>query len=81
MFKLIPEWKKAHRMISVQCMTIATAMLSAWGSMPDKFQQAIPVKWVIIIAAGLLITGTVGRLVQQKKVRTVKAEDQTNADC
>ena len=66
--KLIPEWRRAWRMLSVQVATLAVT----WGLLPPD-QQAqilaavgIPSERVPAILGGLFLAG---RLLQQGKVR------------
>ena len=66
--KLIPEWKRAWRMVSVQAMTIANASLAAWVALPERLQDSIPIGYVIAFACTMLVVGVVGRLVKQEKV-------------
>lgn len=66
--KLIDEWKKAHRMVSMWCMALAQAGLGAWVVLPEDLRSQIPVSGVIVFACTLLGVGMVGRLVKQDKV-------------
>lgn len=66
--KLIPEWKKAWRMVSVQAMTIATALQGAWLGLPEDMKAGIDPALVNGACLALLVLGIVGRLVKQDKV-------------
>lgn len=66
--KLIDEWKKAPRMVSMVCMTLAQAGLGAWIALPDDLRVHIPISGVIAFACTMLGVGMVGRLVKQEKV-------------
>ena len=66
--KLIDNWRQAWRMLSVQIPTINIAFLGTWAALPDKFQDALPMPWVIGIAVVLIVFGVVGRLIAQPKV-------------
>ena len=66
--KLIPEWRKAWRMVSMQAMVIAQAGLWSWVAMPDDLREHVPVSGVIAFACTMLGIGMVGRLVKQDKV-------------
>ena len=68
--KLIPNWRKAWRMLSVQANTINVAVLAGWSSLPDRMQDAIPVYVIVGLAIGLLVLGTIGRLIAQPAVDT-----------
>ena len=67
MIKLVDDWKRAHTWISTQAMVLVNAFLLTWASIPAKFQESLPIGWVIGIASTILAAGTVGRLVDQKK--------------
>ncbi len=66
---LIPEARHCWRMFSMQAMSAATALLGAWGALPDSLQAQLPGRLVAGIAVALLVLGMVGRLVQQDSVR------------
>ena len=66
--KLIPNWKRAYKMVSVQCQTVSIAVLGGWQALGDDLQAAIPLWVVFTVAITLLVIGTIGRLVQQKGV-------------
>lgn len=67
--KLIPEWKKAWRMFSVQAMTLATAMQTAWIAIPEDLKVRIPESYVNGVSIALLVAGILGRMVQQDSVQ------------
>lgn len=67
--KLIDNWKKAYRMISVQAMVIATAIQGTWVLVPEDLKTSIPPTIVQWITMGLLAFGIIGRLIDQPKVR------------
>lgn len=63
--KPVAGWLSAWRWFSVQVPAVNLAFLGAWGALPARFQDAIPLPWVIGIAAALIVLGVVGRLVDQ----------------
>lgn len=63
--KLVDDWKKCLGWFSVQLPAINAAFLLTWSQLPTKFQDALPLPWVIGIAVGLLVLGVIGRLVKQ----------------
>lgn len=65
---LIPEAKRAWRMFSLQANALNAAVLSTWAMLPESLQAKLPQSWVVGIAIGLLVIGTVGRLVKQDSV-------------
>lgn len=66
--KLIPNARNWWRMFSVQAQLIAMAVLGAWGAMPDDLKARLPDMLAIYTAAGVLVLGVFGRLVQQPKL-------------
>ena len=67
--KLIENWNKAHRMLSVQAMAVAAAIQGVWPSIPDDLKAHLPptlVHWVSLV---LLVCGIVGRLVDQEATK------------
>jgi hypothetical protein len=68
--KLIPEWRKAWRMVSVQAMAVAVAAQGAWVMLPPELQSQVPDWGLKAITASILVLGIVGRLVKQEKVHT-----------
>lgn len=64
--KLIDNWHKAHRMLSVQAMALAAAIQGAWPNIPDDLKAALPPTLVHWVSLALLVGGIVGRLVAQE---------------
>lgn len=68
--KLIPNWRHAWRMFSVQAMAIAAAIQAAWPTIPGDLKSAIPANVVHWVSLVLLVAGIAGRLVQQPSAQT-----------
>ena len=66
--RMIENWRKAYRMLSVQAMALATAIQGTWMTIPDDMKASIPAQAVHWITMGLLAFGIFGRLVDQPKV-------------
>ena len=67
--KLIANWRKAYKMLSVQAMAMATAIQGTWAVLPEDMKTTIPPQAVQWITMGLLVFGIFGRLVAQPKVQ------------
>ena len=67
--KLIANWKKAWRMLSIQAMTLAGAVQGAWMFIPDDMRTSIPSNVVQGLTIALLALGVAGRLVDQPKTK------------
>lgn len=68
--RLVTNWKRAWRWISVQAMVLAGALQGAWMFVPDDLRASIPPGVVQGFTIVLLTLGVIGRLVDQ----TPKAE-------
>ena len=66
--KMVPNWQSAWRWLSIQFPLLNTAFLGTWSVLPDKFQDALPLPWVIGIAIALIVIGMLGRLVKQQEL-------------
>lgn len=66
--KLIPQWRRAWRMVSVQCMALAAAVQAAWPMIPEDVKATLPPPVINWVSLALLVAGILGRLVQQPKV-------------
>jgi len=67
--KLIPNWKKAWRMISVQAMTLAGSIQGAWLFIPEDMKASISPSIVQGATVALLVLGIAGRMVDQPKTK------------
>lgn len=67
--KLIPEWRQAPRMMSVQAMTLALALQGAWQALPDDLRASLPTELVPWLSMALLALGVIGRLIQQPAIQ------------
>ncbi len=68
---LIPNWRKAWRMISVQAMAAGAAVQAAWAALGDDMKSALgpdALKYVAYLTIALLLIGMGGRVIKQKKV-------------
>lgn len=67
--RLIPNWRRAWRMFSVQAQALVMAVLGGWQALPDDLRASIPPWAVVTLATALLLAGIVGRLIDQPQVR------------
>jgi len=69
---LVPEWRRAYRMLSVQLVTGLAIAVEVWNSLPQE-QQDLIVAELGVKPSTALLTGLaavlVGRLVKQETVR------------
>lgn len=66
--KLIPEWRKAWRMVSMQAQAIGLALCATYAQMYDQLKEAFPPMWMACITGAIFAFGMFGRLVKQDKV-------------
>ncbi len=63
--KFVADARRCWRWFSVQLPALNLAFLGTWSVLPDKFQNAIPLPWVVGIAVVLIVLGVFGRLIEQ----------------
>lgn len=66
---LIPNWRRAWRMFSVQAQAAAIAAIAGWQALPDDLRAMVPQSVAVGMAIALLVLGIVGRLIDQPKTR------------
>lgn len=66
---LIPNWRRAWRMFSVQDQAAAIAAIAGWQALPDDLRAMVPQSVAVGMAIALLVLGIVGRLIDQPKTR------------
>lgn len=62
---LVPDFKRAWRWISVQCMVVAGAVQAAWVFIPEDMKESFPKDYLQVVTVVLLVVGVAGRLVKQ----------------
>lgn len=65
MIKLIPKWRQAWRMFSVQALVAVGIIQSVWLSIDDATKAGLPADWVAGITLFLAVFGGIGRLIDQ----------------
>lgn len=63
--KLVENWRRAWRWISVQSMVVAVAVQGAWAFIPDDLRASFPKDYLQAVTVLLLLVGVAGRLVKQ----------------
>lgn len=64
--KLIPEWREAWRMFSVQALGLILMLPLIWAEMPPEVKALIPASWHPYIVAAVAAAGLIGRLIDQR---------------
>ena len=64
--RVVSDWRRAWKWLSIQIPALNLAFLATWSVLPQKFQDALSTTWVMGIAAGLIVLGVAGRLIDQK---------------
>lgn len=70
--KLIDNWHRAHRMLSVQLVLLDGAVRAAWEQVPPDLKSAIPAAVVTVVAYVLVALPILGRLIDQGNVTQPK---------
>lgn len=63
---IIPEWRQAWRMFSVQALALIAALTAFWHELPPEIVTLIPADWRQYIVAWLALAGLIGRLIDQR---------------
>lgn len=66
--RLVPYWRKAYRMLSVQAQALAISLIGFWQIMPEDLKKPLPPSLIYWVAMGILVLGIFGSLVKQNKV-------------
>ena len=64
--KLDPNWKKSWKWFSMQGIAIASAIQTAYIALPEKMQDSLNPKMVMLLTLGILIVTAIGRLIPQE---------------
>ena len=76
--KLVDNWKQCYRWISTICMAANIAILTTWATIPEDWKSQAEPKWVYAMLVGTLVTGMVGRLIDQTR-KTDAGDDNPNS--
>jgi hypothetical protein len=63
--KLVDDWQKCRKWLSVQIPVIGTSVLLSYAALPDDWKAAIPHWAIVSLAITFLVGGAVGRVVDQ----------------
>jgi hypothetical protein len=64
--KLIPEWRKALHMFSIQLNLIGTTMSSVYAAMYDKLSATVTPKTMACLTIGVFVASALARLIEQE---------------
>ena len=70
--KLVDNWKRAHRMISVQLCALAGVINGVWPTIPKDLKDSLPHDLVHYVSIVLLVAAVAGRLIDQGSVTETK---------
>ncbi len=65
MVKLVPNWRKAWKWLSMWFMGLAAVAQTAWASLPPDALAVIPVDIRGYITIGLVLAAMVSRVIDQ----------------
>ena len=63
--KLVKNWRKSWRWLSVQLQGLSAALTATWLALPPDMQSAIRADYALAVALTLAVAGLLGRLVDQ----------------
>lgn len=65
--RLVSDWRRCWRWLSVHAMAYAIIVQSAWQVLDADMRGSLPAEWVRALTVGLLALGILGRIVDQTK--------------
>lgn len=72
---LIPEWRSALKLFSVQANVIGAAIAGTYATMYEQLKADLPPQYMFAVTAGVFIVGIVCRVISQQP-----KEDDATAD-
>ena len=63
--KLVDDWNKAWKWISMQGMVTAGVIQSVWITLPDDWRSSLNTHWISGLTIVCLVIGVFGRLYKQ----------------
>lgn len=63
--ELVSDWKQAWRWLSMNIMALAASLQLTYMALPDEMKASIPQEVVGIITTLLLVSGMIGRVINQ----------------
>ena len=63
--KLVKNWRKSWRWLSVQMQGLSAALTATWLALPPDMQATIRADYALAVALTLAVAGLLGRLVDQ----------------
>jgi len=70
--KLVPNWKRAHRMLSVQLTSLNAGIVGGWQILPPDWKAVIPQPLMVKAAIALFVLTIVTRLIDQGGITDAK---------
>lgn len=70
--KLIPNWKRLHRMLSVQLTTLNAGIVGGWQVLPPDWKAVIPQPLMVKAAIALFVLTIIARLIDQGSITDTK---------
>lgn len=80
MLSLIPNWKRAHRMISVQLTTLNAGIVGGWQVLPPDWKAVIPQHLMVKAAIALFVLTIVSRLIDQGGITNANPDPTTEGE-
>ena len=63
---LIPEWRSAIKLFSVQANVIGAALATTYATMYDNLKADMPPQYMFALTAGVFVAGIVCRVISQQ---------------
>lgn len=78
--RLIPDWHRCWRFLSVQLIVLSGAVQAAVATFPDALRYYIPESYLRALSIALLAAAIVGRVIQQEDPNVAAAASRVGLD-
>lgn len=63
--KLVEDWKKAYKWLSVQFMALLLVLPEAWQYVPPGVKEALPPHFLSGLSTAIVVAAILGRMIHQ----------------
>jgi hypothetical protein len=63
--RLIKNWKQSYKQYSQQAKAVAVSITASYMALPEKWQDVLDVKYVMVLTIIVLVLGAIGRVIDQ----------------
>lgn len=73
--RLVEDWRDGWKWISSNSMLVATSIIGTWTMIPEDMRERFDENYIFILVIIILITGFIGRFIDQKKKKKTDVDN------